>query len=132
MPDRLSGAAVVIRGGSTATVARLDQAFEDHFVAAQERSDLVAGYCLSVNATGSETLLTVAITARRPNGSVCPSTVEAIENAGFVVRPTPGKWERDGHCDVHLQAGPESKPSPDDLVRLSQAFGAAVPNPHRR
>jgi len=111
------------------TPERLATAFQDHFDAATERTDLLPGYCLSVNSVPDRTVEEVGNIAQRPNGDVCVTTVARIVAAGFAIQPTPGKWERDGHCDVYVESGSETPPTQEQLDALAAAFDDPVENP---
>lgn len=124
--------AVVIRGGNSVDPGRLAEAFQAHFIRSQDDPGAVRGYCISVNGSAELSLEEIAMRAKRPNGQICSAAVGAIEDAGFVVVPSAGRWHKDLHCDVYLATGPEQMPAADQLAKLSQAFDSPVPNPARK
>ena len=107
----------------------LAEAFQEHHDAIPDRPDIHPGYCLSINCIPSSDADAVAMKARRPNGEMCVTTVEAIESAGFAVVPTPSNWNKTGHCDVVVKDDCEKLPTREQLELLSAAFSEPVPNP---
>jgi len=119
------------------TYTNLDEAFLNHYDRHHERDGSCKQeerhfcYAASVNCRAGLTANEVALVAKRPNPSMCVSTVGAIKQARFEVDPTPGSPT--AHCDLFLPPErPEAKvrqPDLADLHRLRQAFGEPVNNP---
>jgi hypothetical protein len=131
--------AVVIRGGvDTCTPLALYAAFLAHY---ETRHDEDTGECwpepdgrphycyaLSVNSVPGLDVDGIAKRAKLLNGKVRPSTVEAIVNTGLSMSSTPGRQDRDGHCDVHVPGTGATLPTQKHLEALERAFGDAVDN----
>jgi len=111
------------------SIQGLDNAFQAHCDKRIARGQ-AEEYCLSLSAVEGLTLDEIAFHAKRPNAMLRPSTVEALDAAGFTIEETPGRRDKDGHCDAFLKTGKDHKPDVFDLLRLQGAFGAAFKNPN--
>ena len=132
----------VIRGGVNMSPEVLGGAFQDHY---DFYHDAETGECrgpephycyaLSVNSIPALSVDDVARRAKRPNAELRPTTPALVVGAGFSIMTTPGRQESDGHCDVFLPVDGGRLPTPEELVKLEQAFGPRQRNegsPKRR
>jgi len=118
--------AVVIRGGKDMTITTLASGF-DNYCQKRREHGLSDEYAISVNSLPGVTLQELAMVAKLPNSSVTPTTVGAVEEAGFEVIPTP--TTNPSHCSVFLQGIHSAAPTLSQLVRLQGAFGQPIENP---
>lgn len=110
------------------TIEALDSAFQGH-CDLQISAGLPAEFCLSVNAVPGMDRDAIARHSKRPNNMMRATTVQAIRDAGFEIVESPGKRDKNGHCDVFVQSGRGNKPDTFDLMRLQAAFGEPFKNP---
>jgi len=129
--DDLPGDAFVLRGGSDMSVLHLTDRFLAYGIRRRAQG-LPEEYSLSVNSIPGLSVNELAIRANLLHAKVRVSTVEALSAVGFMVEPSPGRQDSDGHCSVYLARGRQHVPNGVELARFGQAFGAPIPNAGQR
>lgn len=132
VPDEFPSTAVAVRGGRDMSVVALNKALDRHVIATSQFPESGSStFCLSFGCVADLSPKWVACIARRDNTYFCWMRVQDILDAGFVIKATPGTWHDAAHCDVFLADGPTTRPSDEQLDRLSKKFSIPTENPVR-
>lgn len=123
--------ALVLRGGSDMSTAHLTERFLA-FATRRSEQGLSVEYAISVNSIPELEVDDLAARANLVHSKVRASTVAALLEAGFIVEPTPGRQDTDGHCSVYLKRGRDHAPNGIEISRLREAFGSPIANTGQR